>query len=115
MVVYGQDKTVPYISKRIKFAAKLLGVRVTGPFGLPTEIQKFTVQKSPFSDKKARSQYEFRTYKRLIKLDAPTLVANKFLGFVRTYLPPIAGMTDFKGTEQSFQRLSNFYTGKRTT
>lgn len=115
MTVSGGDKTVAYIAKRLKFAAKLAGVRAVGPFPLPRHILKFTIQKSPFSDKKARNQYEIRTYKRLVKFDAPTMVANKFMSFIKTYLPPIAGMTEFKGYEQNFQRLSKFYSGKRTT
>jgi ribosomal protein S10 len=113
LVVYGPDKTVPYIAKRIKIAARLLNIRVTGPVPLPMTIKKFTLQKSPFSDKKARSQYEFRTKRRLLKIDAPSMVANKFMQYVKTYLPPIAGMTGFKGTEQNFLPLKQFYTGKR--
>jgi small subunit ribosomal protein S10 len=31
---------------------------------LPTEIKKFTVNKSPFVDKDSREQFEIRTHKR---------------------------------------------------
>lgn len=34
--------------------------------GLPTEIKKFTLIKSPHVHKKSREQYESRTYKSLI-------------------------------------------------
>lgn len=52
--------------------AKETGARVAGPIPLPTEINKFTVLKSPHKDKKSREQFEMRTYKRLIDIIDPT-------------------------------------------
>jgi small subunit ribosomal protein S10 len=48
------------------------GGRVAGPIPLPTRIEKFTVNRSPFADKKAREQFEIRTHKRLIDILEPT-------------------------------------------
>ena len=39
---------------------------------LPTEIKKFTVNKSPFVDKDSREQFEIRTHKRLIDIIEPS-------------------------------------------
>ena len=39
---------------------------------LPTEIKKFTVNKSPFKDKDSREQFEIRTHKRLLDIIEPT-------------------------------------------
>jgi small subunit ribosomal protein S10 len=39
---------------------------------LPTEIKKFTVNKSPFVDKDSREQFEIRTHKRLIDILEPS-------------------------------------------
>ncbi|XXN13580.1 MAG: 30S ribosomal protein S10 [Candidatus Hodgkinia cicadicola] len=39
---------------------------VRGPVYLPTEIVKYTVNKSPHIDKKSRDQLEVRTHNRLI-------------------------------------------------
>lgn len=52
--------------------AKETGARVAGPIPLPTEINKFTVLRSPHKDKKAREQFEMRTHKRLIDIIDPT-------------------------------------------
>ncbi len=52
--------------------AKETGARVAGPIPLPTEINKFTVLKSPHKDKKSREQFEMRTHKRLIDILEPT-------------------------------------------
>ena len=43
-----------------------------GPDPLPTEINKWTVLRSPHVDKKSREQFEVRTHKRLIDIFEPT-------------------------------------------
>ncbi len=48
------------------------GAKVSGPIPLPTRINKFTVLRSPFVNKKAREQFEMRTHKRLIDIIEPT-------------------------------------------
>ena len=52
--------------------AKRTGAEVRGPIPLPTRIEKFTVLRSPFIDKKSREQFEIRTHKRLIDICQPT-------------------------------------------
>ena len=52
--------------------AKRTGARVMGPIPLPTRIEKYTVLRSPFIDKKSREQFEIRTHKRLIFIAEPT-------------------------------------------
>ncbi len=52
--------------------AKETGARIAGPIPLPTEINKFTVIRSPHKDKKSREQFEMRTHKRLIDILDPT-------------------------------------------
>ena len=48
------------------------GAVVVGPIPLPTRINKFTVNRSVHTDKKARDQFEIRTHKRLIDIIQPT-------------------------------------------
>ena len=48
------------------------GVEVIGPVPLPTEITKFTVNRSTFVHKNAREQFEMRVHKRLIDILDPT-------------------------------------------
>jgi small subunit ribosomal protein S10 len=48
--------------------AKETGARIAGPIPLPTEINKFTVLRSPHKDKKAREQFQLCTYKRLVDI-----------------------------------------------
>ena len=52
--------------------ARSTGARVAGPIPLPTEINKWTVLRSPHIDKKSREQFEVRTYKRLMDILEPT-------------------------------------------
>ena len=52
--------------------AKRTGAHVRGPIPLPTDIEKFTVLRSPHVDKKSREQFEIRTHKRLLDIVEPT-------------------------------------------
>ncbi|MEI6400463.1 MAG: 30S ribosomal protein S10 [bacterium] len=45
---------------------------VVGPTPLPTEIKKYTVNRSPFVYKNAREQFEIRTHKRMIDILNPS-------------------------------------------
>jgi small subunit ribosomal protein S10 len=53
-------------------AAKRTGAIVAGPIPLPTRVERYTVLRSPFIDKKSREQFEIRTHKRLIYISEPT-------------------------------------------
>ncbi|MDO8619813.1 MAG: 30S ribosomal protein S10 [bacterium] len=45
---------------------------VQGPIPLPTEIKKYTVNRSSFIYKNSREQFEMRVHKRLIDIVNPT-------------------------------------------
>ena len=47
------------------------GAEVIGPVPLPTEIHKYTVNRSSFVHKDAREQYEMRVHKRLVDIINP--------------------------------------------
>ena len=47
------------------------GAEVLGPVPLPTEINKFTVNRSSFIHKDAREQFEMRTHQRIIDILNP--------------------------------------------
>jgi small subunit ribosomal protein S10 len=59
-------------TKEIVNTAKRTGAQVRGPIPLPTNIEKFTVLRSPHVDKKSREQFERRTHKRLLDIIDPT-------------------------------------------
>jgi len=45
---------------------------IVGPIPLPTEVKKYTVNRSPFIDKDSREQFELRVHKRLIDIMNPS-------------------------------------------
>lgn len=47
------------------------GVEVVGPVPLPTEVLKYTVNRSSFVHKNAREQFEMRVHKRIIDIISP--------------------------------------------
>ena len=55
-------------AEKIVKAVKATGAAVSGPIPLPTDIEKFTVLRSPHVNKKAREQFQLCTYKRLIDI-----------------------------------------------
>ena len=52
--------------------ARNTGAGVAGPIPLPTNIHKYTIQRSVHVDKKSREQFEMRTHKRLIDILRPS-------------------------------------------
>jgi len=60
-------------SKDIVETAKRTGARVAGPIPMPTRIERFTVNRSPFVNKKSMEQFEIRTHKRLLDIIDPTI------------------------------------------
>jgi small subunit ribosomal protein S10 len=59
-------------AKEIVDHAKRTSAKVAGPIPLPTRIERYTVLRSPFIDKKSREQFEIRTHKRLLDILEPT-------------------------------------------
>ena len=58
-------------ASEIADTARRAGAKVLGPIPLPTKINKYTVLRGPFIDKKSREQFEIRTHKRLLDILEP--------------------------------------------
>jgi small subunit ribosomal protein S10 len=57
--------------KQIIDTATRFDAKVVGPIPLPTQIKKYTVNRSTFVYKDAREQFEMRTHKRVIDILNP--------------------------------------------
>ncbi|MEX0918059.1 MAG: 30S ribosomal protein S10 [Candidatus Paceibacterota bacterium] len=57
--------------KQIIDTALRFDAKVVGPIPLPTEIKKYTVNRSTFVHKDAREQFEMRMHKRVIDIHNP--------------------------------------------
>lgn len=57
--------------RQIMDTADRYGAEIRGPVPLPTEIKKYTVNRSSFIDKNAREQFEMRVHKRLVDIVSP--------------------------------------------
>ena len=64
-------KVIDNSAKQIVETALRYGSEVLGPVPLPTEIKKYTVNRSSFVHKNAREQFEMRVHKRLIDIMSP--------------------------------------------
>jgi len=60
--------SLDHSSDEIVRTAKRTGARISGPVPLPTRRSIYTVNRSPFIDKKSREQFETRIHKRLIDI-----------------------------------------------
>ena len=58
--------------KQIIDTAMRFDAKVVGPIPLPTEIKKYTVNRSSFVHKDAREQFEMRMHKRVIDILNPS-------------------------------------------
>ena len=59
-------------AERIVDTAKRTGAFVSGPVPLPTEINRYTVIRSPHKYKDSREHFEMRIHKRLLDIVEPT-------------------------------------------
>lgn len=65
-------RTLDISVKQIIDTANRHNATVVGPVPLPTDIKKYTVNRSTFIDKDSREQFEMRTHKRMIDIMNPT-------------------------------------------
>ena len=67
-----ESKILDASVKQIMDTAVRYDADILGPVPLPTEIKKYTVNRSPFIYKNTREQFEIRVHKRLIDINNPT-------------------------------------------
>lgn len=58
-------------TKQIIETATRNGGEIVGPIPLPTEMRKYTINRSTFVHKNSREQFEMRMHKRLIEILNP--------------------------------------------
>ena len=61
-------KLIDSSARQIVETARRYDAEVMGPIPLPTEIHKYTVNRSTFVHKNSREQFELRVHKRLIDI-----------------------------------------------
>lgn len=64
-------KIIDNSARQIIDIANRYGADVVGPIPLPTEVLKYTVNRSSFVHKNAREQFEMRVHKRIIDIINP--------------------------------------------
>src|SRR3990167_8375820 len=67
-----EHKILDLSVKHIMDTAARFDAKIVGPVPLPTEIKRWTVNRSTFVHKDAREQFEMRIHKRLIDILNPS-------------------------------------------
>jgi len=67
-----ENKVLDASVKQIVDTAARYDATIHGPIPLPTEIKKYTVNRSSFIDKNSREQFEMRVHKRLVDILNPS-------------------------------------------
>ncbi len=67
-----EHKVLDQSIKQILDTALRHDAEVKGPIPLPTEIKKYTVNRSSFIDKNSREQFEMRIHRRLLDILNPS-------------------------------------------
>lgn len=71
--IKGYDhKLVDNSVRQIIDVAQRYDAEIVGPVPLPTEIRKYTVNRSTFIHKDSREQFELKVHKRLVDILNPT-------------------------------------------
>jgi small subunit ribosomal protein S10 len=65
------SKLIDNSARQIIETAERNDAKIIGPIPLPTEIKRYTVNRSTFVHKNSREQFEFRIHKRLIDIINP--------------------------------------------
>ncbi|MEK7150644.1 MAG: 30S ribosomal protein S10 [Patescibacteria group bacterium] len=65
------NKVIDASVRQIVDTARRYGGDIVGPVPLPTEIRKYTVNRSTFVHKNAREQFEMRVHKRIVDIMEP--------------------------------------------
>lgn len=65
------NKIIDASARQIMETALRNGAELRGPVPLPTQIRRYTVNRSSFVHKDAREQYEMRTHKRVLDILNP--------------------------------------------
>ncbi|MBP9816406.1 MAG: 30S ribosomal protein S10 [Candidatus Pacebacteria bacterium] len=66
-----EHKILDLSVRQIMDTANRFEAKIVGPVPLPTEIKRWTVNRSTFVHKDAREQFEMRIHKRLIDILSP--------------------------------------------
>lgn len=66
-----EHKILDLSVKQIMDTANRFDAKIVGPVPLPTEVKRWTVNRSTFVHKDAREQFEMRIHKRLIDILSP--------------------------------------------
>ncbi len=67
-----EHKVLDLSVKQIVDTAQRFDAKIVGPVPLPTELKRWTVNRSTFVHKNAREQFEMRIHKRLIDILSPS-------------------------------------------
>ena len=79
------SKVIDASCQQIVDIALRTSIEIAGPIPLPTEIKRYTVNRSTFVHKDAREQFEMRVHKRLIEILTPN---QRFIDSLRDLTLP---------------------------
>ncbi len=89
------SKVIDASCNQIAEIAMRAGVEIVGPVPLPTEVKKYTVNRSTFVHKDSREQFEMRIHKRLIEVKNPN---QRFIDNLRDLTLPTGVEIEVKTT-----------------
>ena len=89
------SKVIDASCNQIAEIAMRASVEIVGPVPLPTEVKKYTVNRSTFVHKDAREQFEMRIHKRLIEVTTPN---QRFIDNLRDLTLPTGVEIEVKAT-----------------
>eukprot|EP01089_Gocevia_fonbrunei_P004846 TRINITY_DN1491_c0_g1_i1.p1 TRINITY_DN1491_c0_g1~~TRINITY_DN1491_c0_g1_i1.p1 ORF type:complete len:148 (-),score=23.70 TRINITY_DN1491_c0_g1_i1:64-507(-) len=91
---------------QMALAAKMLGIKKSGPISLPRQRSITVIPGAPFKHRKSMETYMRDTYTHVLYVEASQEMCHKFLHFIHDTVDPIAGLS-YK--QHRYYTLDKFY------
>jgi len=107
--IAGVDRRMFPIADSIHQAASMIeGLRTSSLIHMPTKIRRWTINSSPFADKRGQEALEMRNHRKLIVVESEDgNIAKRFVDYVCDTLEPAAAV---KVTEFAYFPMDAFWT-----
>eukprot|EP01088_Endostelium_zonatum_P021975 TRINITY_DN903_c1_g2_i1.p1 TRINITY_DN903_c1_g2~~TRINITY_DN903_c1_g2_i1.p1 ORF type:complete len:146 (+),score=11.82 TRINITY_DN903_c1_g2_i1:8-445(+) len=105
ILIESHEKRVEWNSKMVAMSADIIGIRRSGPIPLPSKCQKWNLGSSPFKHKKATEFLRRVTHRRLICIEGPPEVCDRFVRFAVEVSDPTCGI---RIREKQYHTLESF-------
>lgn len=106
LMITGWHSRVYATAEEMAIAADMVGLRRSGPAGLPMQRRRWSVLRSPFRHKKSAERSEMRIFKYMVRLEGPATKLRRFMAYALDQMDPMATL---QVTEHQYLPVAAMY------